>query len=225
MKLSKFAIAFAGICFLTLSSCSSHKSQTAMTPIQLSLPKPTPKDHLIVLDPGHGGYDLGTNSKQCNEKNIALATAILTKKHLSDMGYKVLLTRSRDVFIPLKQRAEIANKTKSHLFVSLHFNSAPSPDAAGIEVYYFESRNKWRATSSKKVAKDVLSNLLSATGAASRGVKSGNFHVIRETNMPAILVEGGFLTNKDEKKLLTNQKYLDKIARGVAEGVNKYFGE
>ena len=139
------------------------------------------------------------------------------------MGYRVILTRNRDLFIPLKERVEIANANKSKLFVSLHFNAAQSTDAKGIEVYYFGKGEPLRIKSSKQLARNVLSKLLQHTGAPSRGVKHGNFLVIRETKMPAILIEGGFITHGEERNLLKSRAYQEEIAKAVAEGIDHYF--
>lgn len=180
-------------------------------------------DKLIIIDAGHGGYDVGARVSSCNEKSLALSTALMTKKYLTAMGYRVILTRSRDIFIPLQRRTTIANQTKSKLFVSVHFNSAKSKQAKGIEVFFYNSKDKWRSGASKKLARRVLSKLIARTGAHDRGVKDGNFHVIRETKMPAILVEGGFITHDEERHKLTDVTYREKLARGIAEGIDNYF--
>lgn len=193
-------------------------------PSQLALKSAIPKDQkLIVIDPGHGGYDLGARISACDEKSLALSTALLVKKYLTEMGYRVILTRSRDVFLPLEKRTSIANETKSKLFVSIHYNSAPNPVAKGVEVFYYASEDKIRKEASKKLATRVLSKVIDRTAAESRGTKEGKFHVIRETHMPAILIEAGFMTHPDELHLLKDINYRDKIARGIAEGVDSFF--
>ena len=213
--------------FLCLTSCSAtaakSKPQTQIQAKGPRLPRPNPNHHLIVLDAGHGGYDHGANSKACKEKELSLKTTLAAKKYLTQMGYRVILTRTKDLFIPLKTRTSTANKTNGQLFVSLHFNAAKNPKASGIEVFYYNSQSMWRRTSSKRLAKNVLTQLLSATGAPSRAVKVGNFHVIRETKMPSILVEGGFITHPEEQARLLDAAYIDRIARSVAIGVDKYF--
>ena len=178
---------------------------------------------LVVVDAGHGGFDLGACHASCEEKDLALTTALLLKRYLNEKGYRVILTRNRDLFIPLKERAEIANEAKSKLFVSMHYNAAKSPKAEGIEVYYFNKGDHLRIESSKKLATDVLSKLLHRTGAPSRGVKHGNFLVIRETKMPAILIEGGFITSPKERAILKSRDYQEEIAQAVAEGIDHYF--
>ncbi len=177
---------------------------------------------LIVLDAGHGGTDEGAKVNTFMEKKLALTTAMLTKKHLEELGYRVIMTRSRDVYLPLQRRVSIANKTKGSLFVSVHFNSSPSVEAKGIEIFYYDSKEMWRTRASKRLANCILHRLIDRTEAISRGVKQGNFHVIRETEMPAVLVEGGFITNREERGLLRDKEYLDRLAVGIAQGIDKY---
>ncbi|MBF5059800.1 hypothetical protein NEPTK9_001318 [Candidatus Neptunochlamydia vexilliferae] len=181
-----------------------------------------PPKQLIVIDPGHGGFDIGAQVQTLKEKALALKTATLVKEYLHKKGYRVILTRSRDVFISLKKRTTIANDTKSKLFVSIHFNSFRGQKPHGIEIYYYNKGSKWRQNASKKLAQLVLNGMITATGAHSRGVKQGNFHVIRETQMPAILIEGGFMTNPGEHAKLRSQAYLDKMALSIANGIDKY---
>lgn len=177
---------------------------------------------LIVLDAGHGGTDEGAKVNTFMEKKLALTTALLTRKHLEELGYRVIMTRSRDVYLPLQRRVSIANKTKGSLFVSVHFNSSPSVEAKGIEIFYFDSKEMWRTRASKRLANCILYRVVDKTEAISRGVKQGNFHVIRETDMPAVLVEGGFITNRDERSKLRDKEYLDRLAVGIAQGIDKY---
>lgn len=181
---------------------------------------------LIVIDPGHGGDDFGTYSlkpPRYKEKNLNLATAMMLRDVLQAKGYRTVMTRSSDIFIELDQRALFANEHNPALFVSLHYNSAPSKLAEGVEVYYFRSQtDKSRAAQSKLLADLVLKMVLQQTGAKSRGVKNGNFAVIRKTTMPAILIEGGFLTHEEEVVKLKDSEYLKKIAQGVAMGIERY---
>ncbi|MCH9612989.1 MAG: N-acetylmuramoyl-L-alanine amidase LytC [Chlamydiia bacterium] len=176
----------------------------------------------IVLDPGHGAFDMGSQHDKCVEKDMNLKTAFIVKKYLALKGYRVILTRSRDEFVPLEKRAQIANNCNCHLFVSLHYNAAKAEQAHGIEVYYYKSTNEERLNKSKKFADKVLKSMIAATNARSRGIKTGNFCVIRETNMPAILVEGGFITNPNESKQLLEEKYIEKIGRSIANGIDQY---
>ncbi len=178
----------------------------------------------IVIDAGHGGTDRGARSHlpYCEEKKICLQTARLVKQYLDQLGYHVIMTRTTDAFIPLPQRVEIANQANCNIFVSVHFNSSKSATASGIEIFFYDSKES-RSTASRKLADSILTRLLRRTSAQSRGVKKGNFYVIRETEMPAVLVEGGFLTNPEERLLLKSRDYQEKLARGVADGIDAYF--
>lgn len=177
---------------------------------------------LIIIDPGHGGTDEGAKVSTFMEKKLTLMTSLLLKKHLEELGYRVTMTRSRDIYIPLPRRVSIANKAKGSLFVSVHFNSSPSIEAKGIEIFYFDSKEQWRTRASKRLASCILYRMVDQTDAVSRGTKQGNFHVIRETDMPAVLVEGGFITNRDERGKLRDKAYLDRLAVGIAQGIDKY---
>lgn len=181
-----------------------------------------PAKPLVILDAGHGGSDEGAKVKTFLEKKVTLLTTLLTKKHLEELGYRVLLTRSRDTYVSLPKRASIANKSKGALFVSIHFNASRNTDVQGIEVFYYNSNQPWRSRASQRLANCVLYRVIDQTDAQSRGVKHGNFHVIRETDMPAILVEGGFLTHAGERDKLKDRAYLDRIAVGIAQGVDRY---
>jgi N-acetylmuramoyl-L-alanine amidase len=177
---------------------------------------------LVILDAGHGGTDEGAKIHYFMEKKLTLMTTLLLRKHLIEMGYRVIMTRSKDVFIPLHRRVSIANKTKAVLFVSMHYNSSPSSDAHGIEIFYHSGSDHKKAQQSRQLGGTILKELVGQTHALSRGVKNGNFHVIRETTMPAVLVEGGFMTNTEERSNLRDKKYLDQIAKGVALGIDKF---
>lgn len=178
---------------------------------------------LVVIDPGHGAYDLGAHTKHCEEKDLCLKTGLFLRRHLESKGYHVVMTRNRDEYIPLKKRAEMANELRSQVMVSLHFNAAKNTKAHGMEIFYYPKGEPWRMKNSKRLAQTVLAKMLSKTGANSRGIKEGNFCVIRETHMPAILVEGGFITNHDEMLRMRNDHYLDKMAKSIADGLDEYF--
>ncbi len=221
---------FLVIGIILFASCSNARSPARVPVIKGSTTKAAPRPPvtkkpapLIVIDAGHGGMDQGASSRGILEKTAALKTAQLIQTHLRKKGYRVKMTRLKDEFIPLAKRAQVANASKARLFVSIHYNAAKSIEAKGIEVYFYNSKEPWRLNGSKKLATCVLHRLIARTGARSRGVKSGNFHVIRETNMPAILVEGGFITNKGEGSLIKDQRYLDRVALSVAEGIDRYF--
>ena len=175
-----------------------------------------------MLDAGHGGRDEGTKVHSFKEKKITLATALYTKRYLEQMGYRVILTRAKDTEVSLARRVALANKTRSALFISIHFNASKNTEAKGVEVFYYDAKDQERTKNSRKLANYILHQVIDQTEASSRGVKVGNFHVIRETQMPAVLVEGGFVTNVQECSHLRKKEYLEHIAKGVALGIDRY---
>lgn len=188
--------------------------------------KHQPARHLIVVDAGHGGDDAGAESTNYSEKNLNLATARLVRIYLQQLGYRTSMTRNADFFVPLDKRASFANSQNPSLFVSLHYNSAPSKSAEGIEIYYYQSKQEpHRSRESKRLADLVLNKVILNTAAKSRGIRDGNFAVIRETNMPAILIEGGFLTNDKEVQRIKNPNYLKQLAWGVVQGIDDYISQ
>jgi N-acetylmuramoyl-L-alanine amidase len=178
----------------------------------------------IVLDAGHGAGNLGAHVKSpyVVEKKLTLQTTLMTKKYLEQLGYNVVLTRSKDIFVSLAKRVEIANRTDAEVFVSIHFNSCSINSICGMEVFYSDTTCSKKILASKKLGQNILKKMLNNTRSFSRGVKRSNFYVVRETKMPAVLVEGGFMTNSEELMLLRQPEYLDKIAKGIAEGIDKF---
>ena len=206
---------------LCLVSCSKNHNT-----FEMEKPSRDFSRYTIVIDPGHGGNDGGTSSldKRILEKNLTLSTSLMLQEYLQRKGFNAVLTRNKDVYVSLSERSQFANSRRAHLFVSIHFNAAKNRNAEGIEIFYDGSSTiQSRAKLSKLLAQDVLKNILQLTQAENRGVKEREFFVIRKTWMPAILVEGGFLTNANEKNKLRDQRYLSQIALGIARGIEEYY--
>lgn len=213
----------------------------------------------IILDAGHGGRDVGASGKGIREKNLTLSMTHKLKNVLKKMGYRVLMTRTKDKTMSLKARTEFANKYKGSLFVSVHANAAPrkrNPKVSyeGIEIFYLLTKNskrvknkravyrgkkiytknaykkmisKWKIKESKKAAKQIRKNILHNVQKKyvirDKGVKRNDFWVLLATQMPSVLVEMGYLTNKRELKKLKKQEYQDLLVEGIAKGINAYF--
>lgn len=173
----------------------------------------------IVLDAGHGGKDAGANHDNILEKDITLEIAKKTNKILSEAGYKVKMTREKDSFIELADRIDFANKRKPRVYVSIHCNSSEDGNGNGIETFYAESKKE----NSQKLAESIQKNIVNATGAKDREVKTADYAVILRTDMSAALVEVGFLTDESERALLQKEDYQQKLAEGIAEGVLDFF--
>lgn len=185
----------------------------------------TPRERreiLIALDPGHGGDDEGCSRERIYEKEINLAIAKAVESRLLDMDYQVMLTRGNDRKTTLEERVDQANEAGADLYVSIHQNACEeaSSSVSGIEVWYNEDRED----GSLRLARLVHDFSLLSTGAADRGVMGDNgLYVTRETGMPSCLIETGFLSNREERKLLAEEEYRDKIAEGIAAGIDYYF--
>jgi N-acetylmuramoyl-L-alanine amidase len=200
------------------------------------------KVQTVVLDPGHGGFDKGAISPYGTEKDYALDVARQLRPLLQAKGFKVIMTRESDVFIPLEVRARIANATHDSIFVSLHFNATDTNrDATGFEIFSLTPRGA-PSTADNALALsfvnmqagspvDVQSLELSATVYHSmlgnlpefdRGIKRARFAVLRHTQIPAVLVEGGFLTERGESKSIANPAWRSKLARAISSGIENY---
>src|SRR5436309_9840443 len=200
------------------------------------------KVETIVLDPGHGGYDKGQVSRYGYEKDFVLDAARKLRPLLQAKGLRVIMTREGDYFVPLEVRAQIANAARNSIFVSIHFNGTnDNPNATGFEIFSFTPRGA-PSTSDSAVASssfsmqpgsevDAQSMALSACIYHSvlghipeydRGIKRARFAVLRLTKVPAVLIEGGFLTERGEGRLISNKDWRAKLAAAIATGVENY---
>lgn len=210
-------------CFLLLITCSF--SLFSREPVIFNKSVHKNKETIIVIDAGHGGKDEGTASRKDNyeEKSLTLATSILVQSQLRKLGYKTILTRQTDIFVPLLRRSELANSHQAKVFVSIHYNYSQNHSALGTEIYYYaDKKGSKRTNLSRILGEELLTHLETEANVISRGVKTGNFSVIRETKMPAILLEVGFLSNPKERERLLDPRYRMKIAKGVALGIHSY---
>jgi N-acetylmuramoyl-L-alanine amidase len=170
---------------------------------------------VVVIDAGHGGYDRGgIPGQRVSEKDMTLDVAQRLRKVLSANGYKVIMTRDSDVFVPLGTRTAIANQYRNAIFVSIHFNSATRGGADGIETYFY-SRN------SLALASAIHHYVAGGAPSPNRGVRRRGYFVLRRTNVPAILVECGFLTNPTEASYVQNASYRQKLAEEIAAGIGR----
>lgn len=205
-------------------------------------PRPAKPVRTIVLDAGHGGKDPGHQTGGWQEKRYTLLLAQQLRTKLQAAGYRVVLTRSRDVFLELPERAAAANRARADLFVSLHFNAAGSTDrtARGIEVFCLTpngaaSTHAPRAQVSNEVlpghrsgarnillAYQVQKALVQKLGLNDRGVKHARFAVLRDLTMPGILIEGGFMSVPEEMRQIADPRFRDRLATAVVEGIRQY---
>ena len=195
-------------------------------------PPPSPaRGHTIVLDPGHGGSDSGAvGYTGIREKDVAFAVSLRTEGLLRRAGAEVVMTRTEDVDVShagssapqeLQARVDVSlTHPEAELFLSVHCNSFTNPDAHGMETYYYP-----KTDADERFATLLNEELAAAGGLHNRGVKYARFYVLRHTEIPASLVELGFLSNPDEEALLANADYQEKLAQALFHAIERYFGE
>jgi N-acetylmuramoyl-L-alanine amidase len=169
----------------------------------------------VVIDPGHGGHDNGGQWGKVYEKHLALDTAVRLENNLKKMGYRTVMTRRSDYFVSLPQRVAMANKYRDAIFVSVHFNYTWRQEASGLETFYYNAEGQ-------KLAQHVQRGLIRHTRTLDRQAKFARYYVIRNTTNPSILIEGGFVSNEQERERMKSGSFRESIARGVAEGIQRY---
>jgi N-acetylmuramoyl-L-alanine amidase len=197
----------------------------------------------VVLDPGHGGYDKGQVSRYGYEKDFAIDVARKLRPLLQAKGLRVIMTREGDYFVPLEVRAQIANAARNSIFVSIHFNATnDDPNATGFEIFSFTPRGA-PSTSDNAVGSSsvnmqpgsevdaqsmalstcIYHSILGHIPEYDRGIKRARFAVLRLTKVPAVLIEGGFLTERGECKLISNKDWRGKLAAAIGVGIENYW--
>jgi N-acetylmuramoyl-L-alanine amidase len=167
----------------------------------------------VVIDAGHGGHDRGgIPGQMVAEKEMTLDVAQRLKKVLTASGYRVVMTRDSDVFVPLGTRVAIANSYPNAIFVSIHFNSAKRSGAGGIETYFYSRE-------SLPLASAIHYYVAGGAPSSNRNVRRRGYFVLRRTTVPAVLVECGFLTNPTEAAYAQTASYRQKLAEEIAAGV------
>ena len=168
----------------------------------------------VVIDAGHGGHDRGgVPGQKYSEKIYTLDIARRVQGKLRSAGFKTIMTRSNDTFVGLRERCAIANRERGGVFLSVHLNSAPREGANGIETYYYGSN-------SASYAAAVHPRVLRAAGTENRGIRRRGFYVLRNTRIPAVLAECGFLTNRAEGgRIAGSASHREKIATALADAV------
>ncbi len=175
---------------------------------------PAPRNFTtVVIDAGHGGIDPGgIPGQRYPEKPYTLDTALRLRAILERDGLRVVMTRSNDTFIPLPERVRIADAQHNAIFVSIHFNSSPTSSGYGLETYYY-------ATNARPLAARIQGAILRNLPTLDRGIKSRGFYVLRKPSIPAVLVEGGFLTNPDDARKILNPAFRQKLAQSIAQAI------
>jgi len=192
----------------------------------------------VIIDPGHGGSDPGSVNNYGKEKDFNLRLSKILMKDLERKGFRVRMTRSSDLYPTLGKRVQFANRIPNAIFVSIHFNSFVNNTAKGIETYALSPqgsgthndrgvRNNFlkgnvRDSENIALATAVHASIMKKTQADDRGIKRDRFTVLAGLSMPAVLIEGGFLSNPVEAKKIASSSYLSILSSGIASGIVTY---
>ena len=178
-------------------------------------PKKLPIKNKVVIDPGHGGSDYGAIREGINEKDITLDMSQRVTSILKSKGYKVAMTRSDDTYLGLQERCDFTEAENPEIFVSIHVNSAVATEPHGIETHYYHEQ-------SKELADIIQNHLVKDIDTKDRGILKSKFYVINHTDVPAVLVETGFISNADERAELITDKRKQDTAKAIADGIIEY---
>src|SRR5437667_536192 len=200
-------VSLASLVITLVASDNSSAAQTGRSSASSSAPI------TVVIDAGHGGHDRGgIPGQSVAEKEMTLDVAQRLRNVLAASGYRVVMTRDSDVFVPLGTRVAIANSYGNAIFVCIHFNATKRAGASGIETYFY-SRD------SLPLASAIHYFVTGGAPSANRGVRRRGYYVLRRTSVPAVLVECGFLTNPTEAAYAQSASYRQKLAEEIAAGV------
>jgi N-acetylmuramoyl-L-alanine amidase len=237
---SRSVVAVIGLLLMVASLVWLELLPATREPAVSIKPRRPAEVSLVIIDPGHGGIDPGTSANGVLEKDLALDIAHRVRRLNHLQGFETLLTRESDEYKSLANRADFANRQRDCVFVSIHFDEAKKPASTGIETYYAAHQPgrelpfvSWlpilQKTSSQ--SPDILSqslagfieeSLVKRTQAFNRGIRAEQFYVIANVRHPAVLVEGGFLTNKDDMAKLGSEEYRERMAGAICEGIAHY---
>jgi N-acetylmuramoyl-L-alanine amidase len=234
------AIAWVGFMVMIASAAWWEWTATPSTPRPSEAARMPETAAVVVIDPGHGGQDSGAMCAGMLEKDLTLDVAQRIDRLLQAQGVPTVLTRVGDAYVSLPERVALTNRVPHCVLVSIHFNEDDKPVSSGVETYYAERQTppgpalaSWLPFWHKAVAAEpnvesqsmagfIQQELVARTHAVNRGTKPQQFFVITNVRHPAVLVEGGFLTNKEDIAKIANPEYREQIAIAVTEGLLRY---
>ncbi len=199
--------------------------------------KASKKIRTIVVAAGHGGKDPGYQLDSRQEKTFTLTMAKVLKETLESAGFKVIMTRTSDVFVDIEEQAEIANRANADLFIAVHYNAATVLEAKGIETYSLTPEGTTSTNGGSPMPKSpghkndslnillaqrIQKSLLRDTEFADRGIRRAGFMMLRNIKMPGVLIEGGFLSNPFDAQKIYHPVYRRKVARAITDGILDY---
>jgi N-acetylmuramoyl-L-alanine amidase len=184
-------------------------------------PAPTKTEAIqVIVDAGHGGHDPGAKIVGGgSEKTLTLAIAQKLLAHLQRQGVAAKMTRTGDIYIAREERVKLANALQALCFVSVHLNSAPVPSASGFEIWISPDANKTRYAKSLRLARHVRAALKKNLPLRDRGIRRNDFQVIRDTTMPAVLVECAFVSNEQDLAWISDAEKQEQLTAAMAQGI------
>lgn len=192
-------------------------SEVTSAPVYASNNQKGIQGKVIVIDPGHGGRDQGATGKMGTlEKDITLSTSALLANKLRNAGAQVILTRSIDEYKSLQQRTNIAIHHRADAFISIHYDSIDNATVHGHTTYYYSEMDK-------KLADRVHVQIVDRVNLRDRGVRQGNYFVLRENPQPSILLELGYLSNAFEEGVIKSRPYQESVAEAIFKGLHEYY--
>lgn len=228
---------YRGACYLSAMDVTKI-IEPVLRPSRIASASPL---RTVVLDPGHGGHDSGAVGPLGREKAYALDVALRARSLLIKAGYNVKMTRTTDVFIPLHERSAFANRYRDGVLVSIHFNKSKSVGGTGIETFalaprgvpsmdeaslsysdFKENPGNKRDGENIALAAAIHSAMVRLLPVPDRGIKRARFHVIRATQIPSVLLEGGFMNHPKDSRLIANPEYRQRMASAILQGVEAY---
>jgi N-acetylmuramoyl-L-alanine amidase len=184
--------------------------------------KEKPYNHVAVLDPGHGGADKGTNLKNLYEKDITLKIVNYAEKELIYKGCKIIKTRNEDKFVPLQTIGNITNSAKAEAFISVHINSNKESKYNGVTTYYYYNTKEEQKGERMALANAMQKELLKSDNWYDRGLLKNNYAVLRYSNIPAVLLECGFMSNEGDRDKLSKEEVLKNFGNNISNGLLNY---
>jgi len=243
MRLSKVAaaiIAWLGLALMSASFIVMVLNSPPVLPRAIIRSKRPEPVSVVVLDPGHGGQDSGAMAGNLLEKDLTLDVAQRIDRLLGARGVATLMTRVGDAYVSLSDRCALANRVDAAVFVSIHFNDGSRPVASGVETYFAAHQissgpaiaallpllqrisSEESNVESQSLAGFIQQELVARTQAGNRGTKAEQFYVLANVRHPAVLVEGGFLTNKEDVTRLADANYREQLAIAISDGILSY---
>lgn len=201
---------------LRLTIPSPKVSSDAKKESLKTVSKPTKKSLHVVLDAGHGGKDKGAHWYGVSESDLNLKVARKVEASLKYRGYSVFMTRRSDIFLSLTRRAQIGNRYRNSIFVSIHFNATSDTRVRGAETFYGGGKK------GQYLASSIQRELVRKLRVVDRGARLGRYTVIRETVCPAVLVECGFISNTSERNRCRTSSYQTLCSEAIVAGIERY---